>query len=287
MKLFAVTLVLVLSTSSVALAGNLTRPESALIHRGKIYVSQQGTFEQAQPGSAIPGSATDGSVVVVNRKGKVLKTFAQNLVDPTGMAIIGQTLWVNDGALIRSYNTRTGAAGKVIDLAATVPDGTFLNDVAAVGKTLWATNTAANAVYRVRMNGAVKSFALPQGFVFPNGIALNPRTKQLWIVTSDPRLFPGIVGQPGAAILRMTKAGMIKPVKRSLVLRALDGIVFAGKHAIVSDFRTGKVWRLLANGKLRRIATLKGSPADIGYDAKRRQLLVPLLGAGKFTTLKP
>ncbi len=287
MKLFAVILMLALSASSMAFAGNLTRPESALIHRGKIYVSQQGTFEQAQPGSAMPGAATDGSVVIVNRKGKALKTFVQNLVDPTGMAVIGQTLWVNDGALIRSYNTKTGAAGKFIDLTATVPNGTFLNDLAAVGKTLWATNTAANAVYRIKMNGAVKSFALPQGFALPNGIALNPRTKQLWIVTTDPRLVPGIGGQPGAAILRMTKARMMKPVIRSPALRALDGIVFQGKHAIVSDFRTGKIWRLLANGKLRRIATLKGSPADIGYDAARKQLLVPLLGAGKFTTLTP
>lgn len=287
MKILVATAAVALTVSSSAAAGNLMRPESALVHKGKIYVSQQGVFEQNQPGAVMPGAATDGSIVIVNRKGKVLKMFAQGLVDPTGMTVIGNTLWVNDGAFIRSYNTKTGAPAKVIDLTAIVPNGTFINDLAAVGKTLWATNAPASVIYRVKMSGNVKTFPLPKGFVFPNGIALNPKTKQLWIVTTDPRLFPGVSGKPGAAILRMTKAGVMKPVKRSAALRALDGIVFQGNRAIVSDPFTGRIWKLLASGKLRRIATLKGSPADIGYDAANKRLLVPLIEAGKFTTLRP
>ena len=148
------------------------------------------------------------------------------------MTVIGNTLWVNDGAFIRSYNANTGVAGKILDLTAVVPNGSFINDLASVGKTLLVTNTTASLVYRVKMNGTVTSFSLPQGFVFPNGIALNPQTKELWIVTTDPRLFPGVLGKPGAAILRMTKAGAMRPVKRSTALRALDGIVFQGNCAI-------------------------------------------------------
>ena len=107
---------LVFSTAALGLApaataSHLAMPESTLFHNGKIYVSLIGDPEN-----------NDGSVVTVDATGKVTGTLARAsaakpLVDPTGMAVRGSTLWVNDGTRIRSYDLRTGAAGRVIDIA--------------------------------------------------------------------------------------------------------------------------------------------------------------------------
>jgi hypothetical protein len=91
-----------------ASASHLPMPESALFHNGEIYVSLIGDPE-----------SNDGAVVTVDAKGNVTGTLARAsagkpLVDPTGMAVMGSTLWVNDGTRIRSYNLKTGAPGRAI-----------------------------------------------------------------------------------------------------------------------------------------------------------------------------
>jgi hypothetical protein len=76
-------------------------------------------------------------------------------------------------------------------------------------------------------------------------------------------------------------------VKTSPRLKQLDGLAFVGPTAYMSDFGNGSIWKLSANGKLTRRAVLAGSPADISYAPGLKRLLVPLIQAGHFTTLKP
>ena len=58
-------------------------------------------------------------------------------MDPTGMAVTGSTLWVNDGTRIRSYDLKTGAPGRVI----AIPRSVFINDLAVDRSgNLWASD---------------------------------------------------------------------------------------------------------------------------------------------------
>jgi hypothetical protein len=138
-----------------ASGSHLAMPESALFHNGKIYVSLIGD----------PGN-NDGAVVTVDATGKVTGTLARAnagkpLVDPTGMAVTGSTLWVNDGTRIRSYNLKTGAPGRVI----TIPRSVFINDLAVDRRgNLWASDSETRSLYRVNNPGRVKRFRLPQAF---------------------------------------------------------------------------------------------------------------------------
>ena len=159
----------------VASASHLAMPESTLYHGGKIYVSLIGDPEN-----------NDGAVVTVDSTGRVTGTLvrasgARPLVDPTGMAITGSTVWVNDMKLIRSYNLRTGAAGRVVK----IPGSIFVNDLAVDRRgNLWASDSETRSLYRVNAAGGVTRLRLPKVFKgLPNGVALHPDSGEIWFVT--------------------------------------------------------------------------------------------------------
>ena len=255
-----------------AAGAHLATPESALHYRGTIYVSLIGAF-----------GVNDGAIARVDATGNPVGTLVQAsdavpLADPKGLAAIGTTLWVTDVTQIRSFDLATGTAGRAVDLSASAR---FLNDLAVDRRgNLWASDTQASALYRVSPAGQVARIALPPRFAAPNGLAVHPGTGELWIVTA-----PGVAGQ--AEIARRTARGKLVLVKTSPRFRGLDGLAFVGKVAYFSDFQTGAVWKLTADGKLTKWAQLAGSPADLSYAPALKRLLVPLLQAGHFTTLKP
>ena len=251
---------------------HLATPESALFNRGTIYVSLIGAF-----------GANDGSIVKVDATGKGIGALVQAsdiapLADPKGMAVVGSTLWVTDVTVIRSYDGATGAPGRVIDLSASAR---FLNDLAVDKRgNLWVSDSQGNALYRVAPGGAAARIALPSRFAAPNGLAVHPMTGELWFATA-----PGVAGQ--AEVARRTASGKYAVVKTHRQFTGLDGLAFVGKVAYFSDFQTGAVWKLAADGKLTKRTQLAGGPADLSYAPTLKRLLVPLLRAGHFTTLKP
>lgn len=266
--LWAVGLTLVPTAS----ASHLAMPESALFHDGKIYVSLIGDPEN-----------NDGAVVSVDTTGKVTGTLvrasgATPLVDPTGMAVVGSTLWVNDVTRIRSYDLRTGAAGRVV----AIPRSVFINDLAADRRgNLWASDSETRSLYRVSRAGSVTQFRLPASIRgLPNGVALHP-SGDMWFVTFNE----SAVG--GAQVGRVSPSGVITDVMSSPRLRQLDGIAFVGRTAYISDFGNGSIWKLSGNGTLTRRAVVAGSPADISYAPSLKRLLIPLIQRGHFATLKP
>jgi len=251
---------------------HLATPESALYSKGVVYVSLVGAF-----------GANDGAIAKVDASGAVTGTLVQAsetapLADPKGMAISGSTLWVTDVTVIRSFDLGTGAAGRVIDLSASAR---FLNDLAVDRRgNLWASDSQANALYRVSPAGQATRLALPGRFAAPNGLAVHPGTGELWFATA-----PGVAGQ--AEVARRTASGKYVVVKTHRQFTGLDGLAFVGEVAYFSDFQTGAVWKLAADGKLTKRTQLAGSPADLSYAPALKRLLVPLLRAGHFTTLKP
>jgi streptogramin lyase len=229
-------IVAILSAAALTLvpaasASHLAMPESALFHNGKIYVSLIGDPEN-----------NDGAVVTVDATGKMTGTLARAsrakpLFDPTGMAVRGSMLWVNDVTRIRSYDLRTGAAGRVIDIAGSV----FVNDLAVDRRgNLWASDSETRMVYRVSGAGGVARFRLPSRIPrLPNGVALHPETGEIWFVT-----FRESGG--GAQVARLTPAGRFVQVTTSPRLKQLDGLAFVGRNAYISDFGDGSIWRLSA-----------------------------------------
>jgi sugar lactone lactonase YvrE len=191
---------------------------------------------------------------------------------PKGLAIRDSTLFVADIDCVRRFNRETGAA----EGEWCVPAAVFLNDV-AVGPdgTLYVTDSGftigpegikaagADAVYRFDQHG--KSFPLSKGpdLNHPNGIVAD---KEGVIVVSF-----------GAAqVYRLDPKGLRTDVVK-LPAGQLDGVVRLDDGTLlVSSWEGQAIYRVSPD---RQVATLvEGipSPADIGYDRKRRRVLVPV-----------
>jgi hypothetical protein len=203
---------------------------------------------------------------------------------PKGMALVGETLFVADIDVVRAFDRASGKA--LGDVA--IPSSTFLNDVAAApdGK-LYVSDTgfgkkpgsgelipnASDAVYVIDAQRAVKELAKNAELAQPNGLVIDNGA-----LGAKGSL---IVAAAGGQVYRLDAHGEKSAIAQPAP--GLDGLVLTpGGRLIVSSWGASSVFITpaspAADGAIgfEPLITELESPADIGYDAKRRQLLVPL-----------
>jgi sugar lactone lactonase YvrE len=193
---------------------------------------------------------------------------------PKGMAIRGDSLYVADIECIRVYNRVTGAA-----VASTcVAGATFLNDV-AIGDdgSLYVTDsglragaaglepTGSDAVYRLFMEEGRQNVTLAKSAELgaPNGVAVGTRGIMVATFSSGE-----IIVYDGAGGSRT-----VVPASN----RQLDGIALLPDGGFLfSSWRDSAVYRVNAAGHVDRVVAGVASPADIGFDARRNRILIPV-----------
>ncbi len=221
-------------------------------------------------------NAKDGNGFIsrVDPAGRVTDSaFIKGLNAPKGLALVGDTLWVADIDQVRAFNSRTGAPVGTV----TVPGAIFLNDIAAAPDgSLYVTDTAirfgakgavehpgTDQIFRItgrKVTVAIKSDSLGR----PNGITWD-KANQRFVVVS----FGGnsvLAWKPGEATTSSLGKGPGQ----------FDGVEFTKDGALlVSSWADSSVARY-ASGQGTNVITGVPSPADIGYDAKRNRVLVPI-----------
>lgn len=216
--------------------------------------------------------APDGSVIAL--KWIDGSTSDATLNAPKGMAVSGSSLFVADIDCVRIFDLASGApTGEVC-----VPEATFLNDIASDEYgTLWVTDTGfsegfapsgTDAVYRMAADGRMNAIAEGDFLGHPNGIAVGRRG--IFVVTFG-----------SGEVFTLTADG-----ERTTVLpasdRQLDGVEFVRDGGFMfSSWGEQAVLRVGPTGALRRIVTDIEAPADIGYDARRNRVLIPLFNANQ------
>ncbi len=192
---------------------------------------------------------------------------------PKGMAIIGDTLFVSDIDSVRAFSRTTGAALG----ARGVPGSTFLNDLDEAGGVLYVSDSGlkpdfsssgSDAVYRFDGNRAVvvvRDTMLGR----PNGLAAG--TDTVIIVPFGSRSVWRVPATGGAATVALTM-----PVGQ------LDGVVrLADGGLLVSSWETNTVYHVDAQNQVHAILPNMQAPADIGYDARRNRVLIPLFNENR------
>jgi hypothetical protein len=195
---------------------------------------------------------------------------------PKGMALLGDTLYVADIDCVRMFVRTTGApAGSVC-----IPGATFLNDVAVdANNVLHVTDTGfragaegfepsgSAAIHRFAPDGGHAALATGDELGGPNGIAFGPRG--------------GFVVTFGSGEIYLLEAdGSRTPVLPGAEGRQLDGIVFTEDGGFLfSSWGDQAVHRVGPDGAVTRVMEGVEAPADIGYDAGRNRVLVPLFMA--------
>lgn len=208
----------------------------------------------------------DGSVEQLNWIDGAAENVTLNA--PKGMAIIGDTLFVADIDTVRAFHRSNGTP-----LGARAVAGvSFLNDLTAQDGVLYVTDTGVDAAFASTGTEAIHRFdgggasAVASGteLAGPNGIAF--RSGELLMAPFG-----------GNAIWRIPLDGGAPEQIATLPAGGLDGLVVLDDGSLlVSSWEGQAVYRVSADGQATAIAENIEAPADIGWDASRRRVLIPL-----------
>ncbi len=266
---------------AVASAG-LSTPESVLwdAARSVWYVSNiNGNPPQKDDNGYIVRLGPDGqsldSLPFINGSDDDITLHA-----PKGMALVGDTLWVSDIDVVRGFDVVSGTEVATIDLAPL--QATFLNDVAAGNDgTIYITDSgiAFDASGNVSHPGQSRVFALSgrtarEAVVLPkesaaNGIAWDA-ARNAWLIVgfNSPNVFSWTPGTGAVTVLGTGPGGG-------------DGlIVLPDGRALISSWADSSL-TLFVNGAATTLRKGLPAPADLGYDAARDIVAVPLFSANR------
>lgn len=227
--------------------------------------------------SNINGKPTDvdnnGYISELSPDGKVLKEkFIAGGVNkvkldaPKGSGISAGVLYVTDITVVRKFDAKTGAPKGEIAF----PGSKFLNDLAVAkdGRIFVSDSgvdgslqpVGGDAVYVID-KGKVKTVATGKELAGPNGL----------LAVDNGVLVNGLTGNE---LYRLDDKGARQDVT-PMPKGGLDGLIAVGDSYLVTSWQGSAIYR----GKLGQkfevaIGGIKGA-ADIGYDSKRKRLLVP------------
>jgi len=264
------------SASSGVDPGPLQTPESVYYDEGRdLYLVSNINGKPAE-------ADDNGYITQVSPDGK---TASQKWIDgaagdvkldaPKGTAISGDTFYVADITVVRRFDAKTGKQRDDIKI-----DGaTFLNDVASdgaggvfvsdTGVDASFKPTGADAIWHITKDGKATALIKNKELGGPNGVWPGANGS-VWVVTF----------RTGELYEVDAKGKQGKPTK--LPKGQLDGIVaIEGGDLLISSWEGKCVYRGKPGGEWKEIASNVEAPADIGYDSKRKRLLIPQFTANK------
>ena len=214
----------------------------------------------------------NGFISVVDPAGTIRDSvFIKGLNAPKGLAVVGDTLWVTDIDVIRGYNRRSAAPVATVSL----PGAVFLNDItAAPDGSLYITDTAIkfgakgpehtgkDRIFRVGPDRKVSVALETDSLGRPNGITYD-RANGRYVVVPF-----------GAGKIFSWKPGS-DPTALGTGPGQFDGVEVVGNALWVSSWADSSVYRFFDGQGTSVIKGVPG-PADIGYDAKRHRVLIPI-----------
>jgi hypothetical protein len=194
---------------------------------------------------------------------------------PKGLALLGDTLWVTDIDALRAFNARTGAPVDSVKLDSL--GAVFLNDLAiATTGAIYITDTGIkfddvgnilhpgpDRIFRVGPDRKVTVAARGDTLGRPNGITLDVVGRRFIVVPF------------GSKSVLAWKPGDRAPSVIAKGAGVFDGVEMAGARMLVSSWADSTV-SSYETGQPVKLITGVPSPADIGYDAKRNRVLIPV-----------
>jgi hypothetical protein len=192
---------------------------------------------------------------------------------PKGLTLAGDKLYVADITFVRIFDRKSGApAGEVevkgstfLNGVATGPDGSvYVSDTGVkLGKEGFEP-TGTDAVYRIdpAKKNKLTPVAKNKDLGRPNGLAVDQ--SGVWVVTFGT-----------GELYRLSPKGQ-KEAGVKLPKGQLDGLVLLdGGAVLVSSWEGSSIFRGAGAGPFEPVITGVKSPAGIGFDAKRKRVLVP------------
>ncbi len=237
--------------------------------------------------SSVNGEAesadNNGFITKLDPNGKLLNLkFIQGGKDdvtlhaPKGMAVVEHVLYVADLDTLRGFDTTTGKSVMTLTIRSSTasqsePPQTSLSDVTFDGKGhLYCSDQKANTIYRVDL--AAQTFSVlvtDRALAGPSGLVVHPKSGQIIAVSWDKGKISEI--SPDGVVTELFSNGFFS--NRFQNLRGVDFDRWGNMY--VSDFTTGKVWRMSWDKRFQVIAEFLPSPGDLSIDRANNLILVP------------
>lgn len=196
---------------------------------------------------------------------------AVRLDAPKGMALVKNVLYVADIAAVRKFDRKSGKPLGSVE----IPGATFINDLCAdAAGTVYVSDSGirsgfspsgGDAVYKLTPDGQVSVLVKSQSLGRPNGLALDG-DGSVWLATFG-----------SGELVRLSPHGArgesLRPPKGSL-----DGLVVWDRRLFVSSWEASAVYERQGDAFVERVRDV-AAPSDIGFDAARKRLLIPLFYA--------
>lgn len=256
---------------------NFQTPESMVMdpQDGSYYISNinSGGFTDKNGSGYISKVTSNGNIVIQKFIG--LKKEEMLLNAPKGLVILGKNIFVTDIDSIKGFDKETGKPTVLVDLSKLKVK--FLNDITVDGRgMLYVSDTMTNQIFKIdtTKNYEVGLFKEGKELGQPNGLMINPKSKNLMVATYGS-------GQ----ILEIDPAGKVHVLKRGL--STLDGIDYdAQGNLYVSSFEKGEIYKIayLGRGALSTYLSGLTTPADISYDRGKGEILVPSMKGSTVST---
>lgn len=242
-------------------------PESALFdaERGRIILSNIGGAPVAADGN--------GFLSLISPGGEVLdRDWVTGLDSPAGMAMTPAGLLVADAAHLRLIDPDTGEI-----LQSFAPEGAvFLNDVAAADGTAYVSDMMTHSIWRLDAGGEPQLWVQDEALAHPNGL----------LVDGD-RLLVGSWGAgmrddfttetPGSLLSLDLGSGAITVM--SPEIGNLDGLTRVGDEILASDWMSGALTAIAADGSTRAVLARPQGLADMS--AHQGMLYMPRMVDGQ------
>ncbi len=274
-------LIAALATTGAALAetatetwrlGGLKSPESVIADaaNGRLIVGNMGVFG--------PDGGTDGFLSVVSMDGKlVTESFTTGLIDPKGMAIIGESLFVVDANGLVEVSLKDGTI-----IATHVLNGAmFLNDATTDGKAVYVSDLAGQTVFRVEAGVSEvllrdDSLTLPNGLFYING--------SLLVGSMGVGLKPDFtVDTKGGIQVMDIGVKSVNQFAGAFGDYMVDGVAMVGDLIVFDDNPSGVIYTY-SNDAVSKLTTLAPGAADLF--AQGDMVYVPLTQTGELVALK-
>lgn len=237
--------------------------------------------------SSVNGEAesadNNGFITKLDPNGKLLNLkFIQGGKDdvtlhaPKGMAVVEHVLYVADLDTLRGFDTTTGKPVLTLTIRSSTasqsePSQASLSDVTFDGKGhLYCSDQKANTIYRV--DPAAQTFSVlvtDRALAGPSGLVVHPKSGQIIAVSWDKGKISEI--SPDGVVTELFSNGFFS--NRFQNLRGVDFDRWGNMY--VSDFTTGKVWRMSWDKRFQVIAEFLPSPGDLSIDRANNLILVP------------
>lgn len=220
----------------------------------------------------------NGFISKLSPEGKVLElkwidgaSADVELNAPKGFGVSNGKLFVADIDVIRTFDLATGKPEKQIKVSgasflndvSVAPDGTvFISDTGLKAGKEGLEPAKKDAIYKVSTDGKLSTLIKGESLGLPNGLSAD--ANGVWVATWQGKLYR--VSNDGKQETAVTVPG-----------EQLDGLLrTADGQVVISSWEKSSVFIGSADGQFSPLVADLKAPADLGYDAKRNQILVPL-----------